>query len=351
MKKRKSSNASLGDVARAAGISTTAASFALRNRPGVSKATRERVQRIARRLGYAPDPRIVSWMARMQEAKSRELLPIAWLNTDQEEDSWHKYKFHTPYLEGARERALELGYRIEEIWTREPGMTMRRISQILYQRGIEGVIVTYPARHLRLKWDRLACVALEGALLAPRLHRVMSDGNYNLLLALKILRRQRYRRIGICLTEEVDQFTQHVLRSTAHHFVSTLPKTDRIPPLFFAEWEPLGERQLTTWIRSHRPEVIVGSSSSLLDLVKATGVRVPQDVGIVHLSLDDDLLDWAGVHSDKREVGATAAEWVISLVQNHRFGVPKSGLTTSVRGSWRFGRTLLIPRRESLSLK
>jgi hypothetical protein len=46
------------------------------------------------------------------------------------------------YLQGARERCRQLGYRLEEIWANEPDMTMRRLSQILYQRSIEGVVVT-----------------------------------------------------------------------------------------------------------------------------------------------------------------------------------------------------------------
>ncbi|MDD5262957.1 MAG: LacI family DNA-binding transcriptional regulator [Methylacidiphilales bacterium] len=348
MKKRKSSKVSLGDVARAAGISKTCVGYALQNRPGVSKITRERVLRIAKRLGYAPDARMTVLMESVRGAKSKELLPIAWLNTTIEKDAWQKYKFHTPLIEGARERALELGYRIEEIWTRERGMTMQRISQILWQRGIEGVIVTHPAKHLRLKWDHQACVSLGGNLLAPRLHQVIGDMNFNLLLALKVLRRHGYRRIGICLPEQVIWFAHREIRSIAYHFVATAAKSDRVPPLFYKgenEADLLdSEKQVQAWVFRHRPDVVVGTSSRLRNWVKATGARVPEDVGIVHLAVDDDLPDWAGIHSNRREMGATAAEWVISLVQNHRFGVPKIGLNMLVRGSWQPGWTLLIPK-------
>jgi len=355
MKKKKSSRASLGDVARVAKISKVAASFALKNRPGVSKATRERVLRIARQLGYAPDARAAVLMASVRGAKTKELLPIAWLNTDREKDAWQKYKFLSPYLEGARERTQQLGYRIEEIWTQQPGMTMRRVSQILYQRGIDGVIVTYPARHLHLRWDHLACVAIGGALLAPRLHRVLTDSNFNLLLALKSLRRQGYRRIGICFENEVDRFSHHVLRSTAHHFITTSPKADQIPSLFYTGRNPAellqAERQLAAWLRRYRPEVIVGSTSHLLSWIQAAGARVPEDVGLVHLAKDDDVSDWAGIHSHKKEHGATAAGWVIALLQNNEFGVPKLSLDTLVRGRWCAGHTLLAPKSRSLNVK
>lgn len=42
------------DVAREAGVSTSAVSFALNNRPGVSDSTRRRVIRVADRLGWRP---------------------------------------------------------------------------------------------------------------------------------------------------------------------------------------------------------------------------------------------------------------------------------------------------------
>ena len=45
---------SLADVAREAGVSTSAASFALNGRTGVSEPVRERVKAAAESLGYVP---------------------------------------------------------------------------------------------------------------------------------------------------------------------------------------------------------------------------------------------------------------------------------------------------------
>jgi len=45
----------LVDVARAAGVSLSAASVALNGRPGVSEPTRDKVQAAARKLGYVAD--------------------------------------------------------------------------------------------------------------------------------------------------------------------------------------------------------------------------------------------------------------------------------------------------------
>jgi len=341
---KKSANISLGDIARSAGVSRVAVCYAMRNQPGVSQATRARILRVAKKLGYAPDARISSWMQRMRDAKSKDLLPIAWLNSKAEKDAWNQIEYLSPYLEGARMRALELGYRIEEIWARQPGMTMRRISQILYQRGLEGVIVSQPARHIRLDWVHLAGISIDGSLLAPGLHRVMSDNAFNLLLALKSLKRLGYRRIGICLSEQVDSFSHHACRSSACYFHSTTPESEQVTPLFYPATAPATiKRQVAAWLKSNKPDVIVGLDNRLVEWVEETGYDVPGEVGVVHLALDDDVIDWAGIYSNKREIGATAADWVISLLQNHRFGLPKIAMNMLVRGSWRPGRTLLLP--------
>ncbi len=340
MKKGKSPGISLGDVARKAGISRTAAGYALQNRPGVSSETRQRVMRIAKQLGYIPDARIGVWMARVRESKSKDLLPIAWLNTSHEEDAWRKYKFHTPFLEGARDRALQLGYRLEEFWVHQPGLTLRRLSQILYQRGIEGAIVTPPARHLRLNWNHLAGVALGGALLAPRLHRVGSDDNFNLLLVLKMLKRSGYRRIGICLMTFADRVSHHIFRAVANDYLAQTCREDRIPSLFYAHEDAEAQKKLALWLRRNRPEVIVCSSNKFISWIQGIGLRVPEDIGLVHLAIDDDVPDWAGIHSNRHSMGVAAAEQVAYLIQNRQFGVPRTPFALGIRGHWQHGSTL-----------
>jgi LacI family transcriptional regulator len=353
MAMKKSTKAtSLGKIARLAGVSTASVSYALQNQPGISQSTRERILRIAKNLGYAPDARIVNWMARVRDAKSKDLLPIAWLNTAWQKEAWKSYLFHTPFIEGARARALELGYRIEDIWAHEPGMTMQRLAKILYQRGIEGVIVTHPAKHARLNWDHLACVTLGAALQAPRLHRVTADLNYNLQLAIKSVKRLGYRRIGICMTRGFDSASHFNVRAMARDLHFSTPAAERVPPLFHRHltyYELLEsqdrerktmEAEMVKWLKRYKPEVIIGHDSRYKQWAEAAGFRVPEDIGVVHLAVDDDVLDWAGIHSHRREIGATTVEWLVSLMRNHQFGVPKTPLNILVRGSWQNGKTL-----------
>jgi LacI family transcriptional regulator len=346
MKEKKSSKATLGDVAKAAGISKTSAGCALKNLPGVSESTRRRVLQIASRLDYSPDPRLAARMIGIRQATTRDLLPIAWLNTNKRKDAWQKYLFLSPLQEGAQQRCKELGYRIEEIWTRQPGLTMRRISQIIDQQGIEGVIITEPARHFQLNWDRLAGVAIGGGLLAPALHRVAADVNFNLGLALKTVKRLGYRRIGVCLTEEMDRFSRHDARAITLYFNSEIPPARRIPPLFFPDdIQPDGDiAMFAAWLKRERPDVVLGCHCNMVNWVKEAGYRVPEEVGVVHLGVENDVLNWAGIFGNKREIGRMAADMLISQIQHRAYGVPQISSTRLVRGFWQHGCTLLAPK-------
>jgi LacI family transcriptional regulator len=333
----------LRHIAEVAGVSKAAVGYALQNKLGVGSETRKRILEIARRLGYIPDARLASFMTKVRHTREKGPLPVAWLNTHAREDAWQKYKFLTPYFEGASERCASLGFRLDPIWVRRPGMTMSRLSQTLYQRGVEGVIVSHPVRHLRLQWNHLASVSLEGALLAPSLDRVMTDTNFNLLLAWKTLKRLGYRRIGICLQEEVDRFSHHMIRSTAQYLYRTAPARDRVRPLFHSHHstDEMKGAEVGPWITSERPEVVIGHDSRLVHWIERAGHRVPEECGVVHLALDDDVGDWSGIYSNRRAAGRAAAERVISLVHHRQFGVPAVPMNSMIRGTWRMGATIL----------
>lgn len=157
----------------------------------MNKETAQRILAVAKSLGYAPDPKLAATMA-VRSTKKQSLEPIAWLNANQNARAYHDYAWLAPYRHGAAECCAELGYRLEELWLREPGMTKRRISSILQHRGICGVTVCPAVRpeitHLRLDWPHFEHLIRDRrARAAPP--PVAPNYHYNIQLALKMLRR------------------------------------------------------------------------------------------------------------------------------------------------------------------
>lgn len=341
--------ASLGDIASTAGVSRMTVSYALRNHPKISLATRERVQRIAEELGYSPDAGLHFAMRQVRHAKTKELVPIAWINNDPEPDLWRKYPFLTPFREGAEARCRKLGYKLDEIWARAPGMTLRRISHILFSRGIRGVVLApsllNSVEHFRLDWKHFACVSFEKAVVAPRVHRVTPDYHYNITLALKMGRRLGYRRIGVLLSTHFIRRSHHSYRAAVSDFHSRVPAAERIPPLYFSlgvmgRSDPSKAASAEKWLKKFRPDLIICQHSGVPAWLSAMGHRVPEDMGVLHLALDDDVKDWAGIWQKKREIGAEAIELLVSLLQGHRYGLPETPHDTVISGCWKFGWTV-----------
>jgi len=337
---------SLSQIAKLAGVSRMTVSYALRNKPEVSSETQQRIVEIAKSLGYIPDARMTAAMTAVRNSKHKEAIPIAWINTDSRRDMW-KLPYMRPYMEGAAEKCASLGYRLEEFWVKEPGMTMRRMSQILYQRGIQGVIVAPPDSihlgHIRLNWANFASASFDKAIIAPRLYSISSDCYYNMALALKVLRRHGYLRIGVCLPHLVMRRSSHLNLAAIEHFQSKIPKTERIPPIIHRYKSDAGE-EFMKWLIRYQPDVVVGQHSRMIEWIESTGAKVPKDIGVIHMALEDDCADWAGIWSNRREIGATTAETVISQLEHNQFGLPSIPREILIRGSWRYGKTLLCPR-------
>lgn len=333
---------SLGDIARAAGVSRMSVSTALRNRPGVSDETRARILACAKELEYQPDSRVNSWLATVRGTKKKELLPIAWLNIDGQHDIWQKQRYLAPYYEGASQRCFELGYQLET-FSLEEGLTARRLAQILYHRNIQGVIVAPPHRrhiiHLRLNWQNFASISFEKALVVPSLYQVAQDNYYNLTLALKMLRRFGYRRIGVVLDLQSDRRSYHACQAAHVYFQANIAAEERVPILISKV--PGLPDEMRAWIRKHRIDAVIGRNDHLVEGLESYGYKVPEEIGVVHLSLDGDCEDWTGIWAHKREIGATTVDLLAGLMQHHQFGLPVLPRETLIRGVWHAGKTLL----------
>lgn len=332
----------LGDIALKTGFSRMTISRALSNSSKVKKETAAKIQKAAKDMGYMPDARIAIVMAHIRGSKKKEPLPIAWLNTDKNRNAWHEYQWLKPFFAGATERCNELGYRLEEFWLHEPKTTAGRLSTVLYSRGIQGVVVT-PASpsllHLRLNWKHFSSVTFSKTLLVPNLHQVTPHHYYNMTLALKMMRRVGFRRIGLFMQAEAERRSMHMYLAAFRNFQADIPLNEHVSELIHRS--PDSYNSLKSWLSKERPDAIVGHSNLLVKWLNMAGYRVPNDVGVAHLALDGDCSGWSGILQNKYYIGEQAIEQLVSMMHNNRLGVPQIAHTIMVPGSWRLGTTLL----------
>lgn len=337
-------------LAALTGVSRTTVSLALRNHPSLPADTRARIQKLAAAHGYKQDPLVSTLMAQLRTSRAnRAVERIAYFTTWDTRDGWRRPGNENTFFDGAGRRAEKLGYELEHIWAREPGLTTARLSKILYTRSIRGIVLApfaNPRSHITMDWKHFATAAISHTLVRPLVHRA-SHGHYNgMFLALRHLRHHGYRRIGFATRLEQSERVGSSWLAALLVYQQSIPEAQRIPSLLSPVPTNAGmdAAAFGEWYRTHKPDVVVSNLSNPLELLRGMGLRVPEDVGYASLDLlhkDDPA---SGIDQQATEVGAAAVDQVVTQLQNNEFGLPKYPKTVSLDGLWREGNTLLPHR-------
>jgi LacI family transcriptional regulator len=346
------------DVARAAGVHTTTVSLALRNSRLIPPATRERIQAVAQSMGYSPDPALRALAAyRNSRRERRDVETLAYITNWETKWGWRNLPAHERYYQAAQRRAADLGYQLEHLWLGEPGMTQRRLDHMLVHRGISGVLLaSHRATHdelANLDWSRLSAVKIGCFPHAPVLNQITVNPGSVMRLALRRVLAEGYRRIGLVLPRCLDDLADQTWSGAFHAEQYRSPIKEALPVLYLKgatkEFSAATEIQsvrmpddatLAHWFRQYRPEVIVGLTPAVLEILRYCGLRTPRDVAYVDLCLQDPGYAVAGVWENCERVGELAVEMLVNQLEQNVFGIPDVATVTSIGGVWREGASL-----------
>lgn len=347
------------DVAKEAGVHSTTVSLALRNHPSLPIETRQRIQALAEKIGYRPDPDLRSLMSYRRSLSGEKKHPstLAYVTNWDTKLGWKQWPAHAQFYEGAGKRASQLGYQFEHFWLGEPGLSDQRLSDILVARGIQGAIIaSFEAdfdRPLQLDWSRLGAVKIDFFPRSPKLHTITNDQSAIVRLAMRHAKEAGYRRIGFVLPQEFDEFVD---MAWSGGFLSEQQKTvpdERIPILSYptpipSPTEPYSgdlvpRRALEDWLQRYKPEVLISWGPFILPRLRELGLSVPGDIAYIDVFLEDTNGSTAGVRQNCHRVGACAVEALADQIEHHVVGIQPVSLTTLVEGTWFDGATL--PKR------
>lgn len=315
--------------------------MALRDDPSLPEATCARVKRIAAAAGYRPDPEISKLMAYLRqrhEVRTKAVLGL--LTMFPEPKPWRNNPILQRYVNGARERAQELGYQLTDHWLKEPDMTPERLRDILIARGIEGLLILgTPTWVEQIDFDlaRFASAAIGYSIRMP-VHRASPHQYEELFLAMKRLEQLGYRRPGLILSEDSD-------RRTLHHYSSAFlrwqwSKPDQVP---LSVLPRLGFEEFRQWFLAHEPDVVIAQAPvapHYLTWLEQVGRPVPKRCGFVSLDVDPTLdFVCSGIRQNCEKVAAAAVDLVVAQVLRRKRGLPELPKTVLIEGAWVDGVT------------
>lgn len=280
------SNFTIRDIARMAGVSTTAVSFVLNDRPGVSDATRQKVQEIIRLTGFTPNIHT----RRLNLGKSFAIHVVL---------RWYEYSLFNQFaletLFGIFQASKSLGYSVIFTFV-DDSMDCGQLMESVRSKDCDGVIlnqVSDPSFITLLQQEEIpfictdAHVKKDGTL--PLVEVDYYDAAYR---ATMYLCEHGHTEIGYIGPETPLEFHRsnftgytHALRdaglvcnpawvpkiefaeSSAESCIEQLLQCPRLPTAFFCAGDPF--------------------AIDTIQCAKASGLRVPQDISIIGL---DNLL-------------------------------------------------------------
>jgi LacI family transcriptional regulator len=331
-------------VAKLAGVHAATVSRALKGDPWVADATREKVLRAARELGYRLNPYVSAFMSYQRGGRKRvQHLSVAFISFLTNLALSRRSHILQIY-ESIKARGAELGYHVEHFSMAEPGMTAKRMSQILQTRDIQGVILgAIPKAHadFRLEWEKFAPVSATYEPGELTMHTVAPDYFRDATIALQKLEHAGYRKVGLFLPPSIDSLSDQMWMGA---YAAYFRRPDcRISPIpIHAPEKRMANTQATLrWFRKHKPDAIVGIMYRELRRAFASGgVSIPGDVSFVHLGMPPTE-NFAGFRRDAVRIGCITLEQVDSLLQRNEFGLPSKPCITLVPGLWNGGFTAL----------
>jgi LacI family transcriptional regulator len=284
-------------------------------------------------------------MAYLKKSKqSRFISTIGILNAYDSMQQLKEDSYTRQLIKGATQRADALGYAIDYLHLAEPGMTPRRLDQIIAARGIQGLLIPPepdPLFKVELDWSQIAAVATTTTAQPLNLHRVLPNNFHNIRLLLDQIVDAGYERIGLIIWDVLEQRQMH---ATASLYALYAHIEKRIKPLKVHQWnwqeaEAIKQKRMAKWLDANRPELILGFGRPCIDTIReSTGQRIPEDLAFA--SYGDTDPQFSRIEQDPEKVGAAAIDMLSAHIQRGDTGVPESSKTTLIDGHFVRGDTL-----------
>lgn len=316
-------------------------SRALRDDPTTAEKTRKHVQKIAKELGYRPDPALqVLIERRWRGRRSDEGFNLAFfhdsrgLSADVTSAMFKRFK----------ESSRALGYTLIPIDLSEFANAQKLIHRLEAQ-GVAGVVfsllpsVPYDISEV---CERFAAVSISVSSVQPNCPVIMHDEFRSLEQVWKQLELLGYHRVGVIFEEHPESYSMDQRLGAVYcrqRFVT--PAKDRLPIFFFDRNQPNRE-QLQAWVKKYQPDVVLGDTHHELELLEEFGFKAPDDFAFASVNMWDPekIGKIAGYFRDNVVLFERGLQLLNLMVRSGATGASQGQLVEMVFGAWKNGDSL-----------
>lgn len=333
----------LRQVAAAAGVHHTTLSRALRGHPDVSAEKTTELRALAEKMGYVPDPMLRALAAYRSGRRPVAFHSvIAYINPTPDPADARRYQAYRNFFDSSERRARELGFRLELICVPNGVKEAARITSMLKARNITGVIVgPVSAGRVALDmidWSAFSAVKLGHSVRQPSLHTIAPERLKGMAMVMDELIARGYRRPGLMLEKRTDRNMDLQWSAAFMRHQERLARKNRIPAHMTDGHVNEG---MVEWIEKHAPDaIIVMGDEKIPPLLKKSGIRVPEDLGLVGLTQPNKGVAISGLAERSTEIGVAAVDFVVAMMNRQERGIPAFSQTLLINNGWQEGDTL-----------
>jgi LacI family transcriptional regulator len=340
-------NPTLREIAKACGVNVSTVSRALNNKRKIPPETREAILQRAKKLGWKPNALASAYMAHLRSTRTPShqgnLAFLIATKLFRKLDELPEYQRQV--LAGAKQSALAQGFALETVWLRELNYDMRRLSRMLKNRGIAGVVVH--AGDLTdedfepFEWDAFALATWGFSLQKPQLHRAAYHAAHGMRTALQRIREAGYTRIGLSMEEQMNNLADHAGVSCFYEG-SDLREAADLVKLYHGRTYAV-QQDIQFWIRKYKPEVVIGDEL-VWHAVQAVGEK-GYKAAFVSLHWSARWPDVAGIDHLPQVIGSNVVDLLTAQIFRNESGIPQRPKLLLNEGEWRDGPSM--PRRDA----
>lgn len=330
------------EIAQKAGVSQSTVSLALRKHSSIPAHTCERVLKVARQMGWEPNPLAAAYMSHLRSTRktSSTQVNLAYIS-NYPKTSGLFIGHQEAIIAGAGEQAKEQGYHIDFFNIHETPMTPRQLQRVLKSRNELGVMFSGFtgdsdfSQHFN--FSQFAVVAHGYAFPSLALHRVHFNYFHGLQICIQNCLRLGYKKMGLAILPTADASVGGMLYASWHDYVASIPMRSRIP---IFKYYCGNKKRFQKWFDAYRPDCVIGTNIGVFKSLVEIGYDIPEDFGFCRFTHSNEKPFVAGVDRRFELLGRFMTEKVIDQVQNNRRGLPHHPTNLAFDGEWKDGSSL-----------
>ncbi len=314
-------------IAKACGYSHSTVSRALTNKSSIPTATREKILKTAKSLGWKPNPLVAAYVAHRRASGTMSYqATLAYLLTNEDLTDFPRNGYIYTHLQGAKARGKELGYVIEPLWFRDVDYNVDRMSRMIRSRGIPGVIIPH-IQYLKeddltdFDWSSFAVATSGFTITKPGLARSGFYWSHGVRLALKRIEEYGYRHVGLVMSEYHEPLSDYSLSSEFYHREKNTRPGELYQSYIVPESTKDVIQSIQEWLIEHHPQVVIGFHDTWLAISRLNW-RIPDDIAFVSPHWSSPWPQIAGINQCWEAIGANAVELVVTQLNANERGIP-----------------------------